>query len=157
MSTEYIIQVYQNREELKILQKTDLHLHIAFATSSSSSTPVFDLVHRGDLAMATQEVKWTKHYAVNWVAERPPRPNAITKFDGNWQTCSLGQSYDLTTDNKWAFRHNNPHADPGAINIGSNSYKKPVHLVLGVRNPPSEEWKPVSAAIGRYTAVYGLS
>ena len=74
---------------------------------------------------------WDVEYGLNWTASIPGG-NVKINLGGDWQSCALGEVYDLAADGFW--QKSAVVADPNFMKIGvNNSPTSGLHVVVGVR------------------------
>lgn len=138
----YAAIIEEGPEDLNILRKSDINLHVAKLISSPAGPPTFNVVYTSTALERLTIVAWNTEYGLNWTTN-VPAPGAEFPCSGNWQPCDLGSSYDLTDEGEWTWSDGNLHADRESANIGENGYTSGVNIIVGVQDPFTLEWTPV--------------
>ncbi|KAF5987085.1 splicing factor 3b [Fusarium coicis] len=142
MSTTYNAITEQSAPERKVLRENKYSLQLAKSVASQGSKPSFNVVFKSHILGPHMSVKWTTVYGLNWTTTLPT-PGALVTFTGDWQSCSLGSSYDLDQDGTWVARQKNPNANSKAVNVASNGYPVAVYIIVGVQDQATKEWSPI--------------
>ena len=142
-SITYTVIVQEDDASLGTLGGNHYNLQVAKSVSTPNGPPSFNVVYKSAFLANTMSVAWNTTYGLNWVTNIPS-PGTVVTYSGKWQQCSLGDSYDLNTSGQWIPNQNNPNADPNSLNVGSNGYQTAVHIIVGVQDPVSQGWTPVS-------------
>ncbi|KAM3435089.1 hypothetical protein MY4824_005089 [Beauveria thailandica] len=118
------------------------NLQIAKSASHPGGSPKFNIVYKSTHLAPEMDVSWTETYGLNWT-QKVPAPGARVIYNGNWQECQLGDSYDLNSNGDWQSNSNNPNAHQNALNVGSNGYGIPINILVGIQDPNSQQWTAI--------------
>ena len=141
--TIYTTVTQESTQDLKTLKDNKYNLQVAKSVAASDGkTPIFNVVYTSQNLAPSMTVKWTTLYGLNWTSQVPNLGAQVT-YNGKWQSCDLGQSFDLDEYGLWQANQNNPNAKRDYLNVGSNGYATPVNIVVGVQDPRSGDWTPV--------------
>ncbi|KAK4660731.1 hypothetical protein QC762_121595 [Podospora pseudocomata] len=141
MTTRYTVQVEEADSDIKTLHGNAYLLQVAKAVATGGKASV-NVVYASKLLAPHMNVQWTTVYGINWATEMPAQGATVT-YSGKWKQCNLGDSYTLTQDGVWAATQENPNAKENALNIASNDYEVPVHVLVGVQDPSTKMWTPI--------------
>ncbi|KAF4446967.1 splicing factor 3b [Fusarium austroafricanum] len=123
MDATYTATINESKSDLELLRKNNYQFLIAKSVSKPGGKPTFN-ISTGSIG-------------------RIPEAGKEIRYSGTWQTCKLGQSYDLGINGIWAINDNNPFADSKSLNVGKNGYKDPVYIVVGVQDSDTKTWSPI--------------
>lgn len=143
MSVNYAAIVQEDHQSLQLLASNHYSLQIAKAVSTPGGKATFNLVYKSSSPNANLSIPWTSSYALNWTTE-VAAPGTPVTCSGSWQSCNLGQSYDIDASGEWVASRDSSSSDAQSLNIGVNNYQQLVHVIIGVRDPAGR-WTPVSA------------
>ncbi|KAK4683032.1 hypothetical protein QC764_121595 [Podospora pseudoanserina] len=121
MTTRYTVQVEEADFDIKALHGNAYLLQVAKAVGTGGKASV-NVVYTSKLLAPHMNVQWTTVCGINWATEMP------------------GQG---ATDGVWAATQENPNAKENALNIASNDYEVPVHVLVGVQDPSTKTWTPI--------------
>lgn len=130
MSTRYIAEVDQSREDRDKLRENEYFLQVAKAVATGGK-PEFNVVYASRILAPHMNVQWPTTYGLNW-ATKIPSPGSAVRYTGIWQKCDLGASYTLDQDGDWFAKQDNPNAKPDSLNVASNDYAVAVYIIVGV-------------------------
>ncbi|KAL4724247.1 hypothetical protein ACLX1H_008860 [Fusarium chlamydosporum] len=140
MST-YTAVTQQGPSDLESLAENGFQLQVALSVAGSDANPSFNVVYQSPPLAPNMNVSWTTNYGLNWTTE-PVRPGTQVIYAGNWQSCGLGESYNLDNVGDWVPEQNNPNANPKALNVGKSGYGTGVNIVVGVQDVMGR-WRPI--------------
>ncbi|KAF2149068.1 hypothetical protein K461DRAFT_324496 [Myriangium duriaei CBS 260.36] len=146
MATSHTVMVQQRPQDIQRLAAYSW-LQVAKSVRGTDGLPSFTTVFRSEQLGPQMMVAWPDQYGINWTKDHPSPGDQVT-FSGTWQSCDLGQSYNLNSIGDWEVNNNNPNANPGAVNIGINNYISPVHIIVGIQDPLTKGWVPIWVAPG---------
>ncbi|KAM0546262.1 hypothetical protein ACHAPJ_010945 [Fusarium lateritium] len=136
MTTSKIF-IQQGPSTLRALASNGYQLHVAKSVSGPSGTPSFNTVYQSQFISPNIEIQWTTIYGLNWTTS-VSAPGAQVTIGGNWQQCSLGDSYDLDSFGEWVANQGNPSAKSNSLNVGKNGFQEPVNIIVGVQDPTGD-------------------
>ena len=143
MSVKYSVTVNQPLANAKLLGNNNYNLHIAKSVASALGAPhSFNVVYSSQNFYPNMSVTWTGMYGLGYLTDIPA-PGAKVTYNGHWQPCTLGESYDIDSNGLWVPNQNDPSAKSDSLNIGNNNYM-PVFVIVGLSSDGGETWHPVS-------------
>ncbi|KAJ5678615.1 hypothetical protein N7462_006859 [Penicillium macrosclerotiorum] len=140
-TTTYTAITQEEGADLATLSTNHYNLQVAKSVSTPGGSPTYNVVYRSSFLAYNMSVAWTTTYGINWTIEIPTQGAQIT-YAGRWQSCALGQSYDLDQKGEWVANQKNPYEHKDSVNVGGNHYPIPVHIIVGVQDPATLKWTP---------------
>ena len=137
-ATRRTIQVWENAYNAKKLTDNQWNFQIAKSVvTEEGGKPTFNVVWRSTSIAPSTLVSWFDVYFLNWTVDVPAAGVSVT-VSGMWQTCAVGDSYDLDVYGFWTKSSATTKADPRFMNVGNIEYKYPgtdgIHVVIGVQD-----------------------
>ncbi|KAF5628515.1 splicing factor 3b [Fusarium sp. NRRL 25303] len=129
--TTYTATTQESTTDLAILREGGLQLQVEKSVADTSGTVTYNVVYQSHDLAHNMTVQWTTNYALNWITSIP-NAGAKVEYEGNWQTCNAGDSWDLDSTGSWQPNQNNPSAKKNCLNVGKNGYEENVYIVVGV-------------------------
>lgn len=141
MSTTYSASIDESPADLKLLVSNNFSIQLA-KTVVSGGNSTTNVVFKSKTLAPGMNIEWTDTYGLNWTTGMPSA-GAKVEFNGNWQACTLGDSYTLNDEGLWVAAQNDPNFKQNALNVASNDYAQAVNIIVGVQSQ-SGNWEPVS-------------
>jgi hypothetical protein len=147
-ATTYTAHIQEFKKDREQLEANGYRLQLAKAVSTDGALPTSNVVYASRILAPDMSITWEENYGFNWVQDMS-KPGAKVTYSGEWVAVKLGETFNLDKTGGWV-KQNGTASDPNALNIGSNDYKIPVHIIVGVKtadkvtpqNP--QGWTPVS-------------
>ncbi|KKP03701.1 hypothetical protein THAR02_04217 [Trichoderma harzianum] len=140
MAAAYTAIIQETDEDLEDLHRKTYSLQVAKSVSAPGAAPSYNVVYESSYLANNMSVGWSTIYGLNWLSNMPA-PGDLVWHNGIWQRCELGQSFDLNEAGEWVPNQSDPNSDPNSLNVGSNGYQTDVHIIVGVQDPDTKEWK----------------
>ncbi|EKJ69008.1 hypothetical protein NXS19_011316 [Fusarium pseudograminearum] len=139
--TTYTAYTQEGPTDIKALGTENYQLQVAKSVAGSDGKPSFNVVYSSHFLAPNMTVSWSVNYGLNWTAGIPNKGEKV-EYGGVWQSCALGDSFNLDQGGEWITNQNNPKAKPDALNVGKNGYQIAVNIIVGVQDE-SGNYKPI--------------
>ncbi|KAF1824626.1 uncharacterized protein K489DRAFT_316049, partial [Dissoconium aciculare CBS 342.82] len=146
-ATTYTAHIQEFKKDREQLEANGYRLQLAKAVSTDGALPTSNVVYASRILAPDMSITWEENYGFNWVQDMS-KPGAKVTYSGEWVAVKLGETFNLDKTGGWV-KQNGAASDANALNIGSNDYKIPVHIIVGVKtadkvtpqNP--QGWTPI--------------
>jgi len=136
-TTQRTIQVYESAFNANKLNSYGWNFQIAKSVNNGDGNAAFNVIWQSKSVAPNTLIVWQDVYALNWTAAVPAAGVSVT-ISGEWQSCMLGESYDLNATGFWTKSTSTTKADPKFMNVGNMLYQYPgadgIHIVIGIQN-----------------------
>ncbi|KAI5358240.1 hypothetical protein Slin15195_G065670 [Septoria linicola] len=146
-STTYTVHVQEFPDDLTVLTTNKYRLQVAKSVSTDSALPEYNVVYASHILAPDMTISWTEDYGLNWVQDMS-KPGVNVTYGGQWIGGKLGDCFKLDSRGVY-IKDNSSTGEKDALNVVSNDYAVPVHVIVGVKDPskadPSnpEGWTPI--------------